>query len=95
MKRGTNHAAVDIQARRRATSFRTVLEAANKTTASTAAIAGTMNIAEWSPSARNGSSAAGKLILGPPNSARTCPATRSLNGSCSTLPAAAAARNVK
>jgi hypothetical protein len=41
-----DYAAVDIHCRSRATSFRTVFEAANRTTASTAAMAGTMNIAE-------------------------------------------------
>src|SRR5205814_1658569 len=66
------YAAVDIQARNLATSVRTVRDAAKRTTASTAAIAGTMNIAECSPSARNGSSAGGRPILGPPRSARTC-----------------------
>src|SRR5262249_45319246 len=55
-------AAVDIQAFSRATSCRTVREAANSTIASAAAMAGTMNIAEWRPSARKGSSAGGKLI---------------------------------
>src|SRR5262249_30810983 len=84
-----------IQAWRLATSFFTVRDAANSTTARNAARIGTMYIAVWSPSARNGSSARTLKPFDSPTRPRSSAAISAPHRSGATAPAAGARCNVE